>query len=159
MGNKEGLRITDESAMAAWLGKHGVDLEKYKAAYKSFGVESRVRRASQMTQAYRLDGVATLVDAVNGAANATLDRQPLVVVTDVVSQADVGRIAHQRIDQRMMYAPATKWSVTAGGDGPIDDVARQAVTVAMSIEVSPPTPRPLPGPHGLPRDVWTVCAP
>ena len=89
-------------------------------------------------------------NAVNGAANATLDRQPLVVVTDVVSQADVGRIAHQRIDQRMMYAPATKWSVTAGGDGPIDDVARHAVTVAMSMP---------PGAVHLDFDPAATCAP
>ena len=59
-------------------------------------------------------------NGVNGAANANLDRQPLVMVTDVVSQADVARIAHQKIDQRMMYAPATKWGATIGGAGPVD---------------------------------------
>jgi thiol:disulfide interchange protein DsbA len=62
--HKEGLRITDESAMAAWLGKNKVDVEKYKAAYRSFGVESRIKRAQQMTEAYRIDGVPSL--AVQG---------------------------------------------------------------------------------------------
>jgi acetolactate synthase I/II/III large subunit len=33
--------------------------------------------------------------AVNGVANAWLDRQPAVIVTDVVSAADRERIAHQ----------------------------------------------------------------
>ena len=86
--HKEGLRITDESAMAAWLGKHGVDLEKYKAAYRSFGVETKLKRAQQMTQAYRLDGVPTL--AVQGryvlSASMLNDRQELLNATDQAIQ-------------------------------------------------------------------------
>ena len=82
--HKEGLRITSESAVEEWLGKKGVSVEKYKAAYKSFGVESRVRRASQMTQAYRLDGVPTFAVQGRFVASASLngDRQQLLSVTD-----------------------------------------------------------------------------
>lgn len=82
--HKEGLRITSESAVEEWLGKKGVSVEKYKAAYKSFGVESRVRRASQMTQAYRLDGVPTFAVQGRYVASASLngDRQQLLSVTD-----------------------------------------------------------------------------
>lgn len=49
--------------------------------------------------------------AVNGAAQATLDRQPLLLITDTVSEASAGRVAHQRIDQRAMLAPVAKASV------------------------------------------------
>jgi thiol:disulfide interchange protein DsbA len=49
---------------ADWLAKQGVDRAKYDAAFHSFTVESRLRRALQMSQAYRLDGVPTL--AVQG---------------------------------------------------------------------------------------------
>lgn len=49
---------------ADWLVKQGVDRAKYDAAFHSFTVESRLRRALQMSQAYRLDGVPTL--AVQG---------------------------------------------------------------------------------------------
>ena len=49
---------------ADWLGKQKVDMAKYDAAFRSFTVESRVRRATQMSRAYRLDGVPTL--AVQG---------------------------------------------------------------------------------------------
>lgn len=82
--HKEGLRITSESAVEEWLGKKGVSVEKYKAAYKSFGVESRVRRASQMTQAYRLDGVPAFAVQGRYVASASLnnDRQQLLSVTD-----------------------------------------------------------------------------
>lgn len=82
--HKENLRITSESAVEEWLGKKGVSVEKYKAAYKSFGVESRLRRAAQMTQSYKIDGVPTF--AVQGrfvaSATANTDRQQLLSVTD-----------------------------------------------------------------------------
>src|SRR3954453_19214245 len=48
--------------------------------------------------------------AVNGAAQATLDRFPLLVVTDCVGAADRLRYGHQRFDQQQMFAPLTKWS-------------------------------------------------
>lgn len=82
--HKEGLRITDESVMTGWLGKRGIDLEKYKAAYRSFGVESKLKRAQQMTQSYRIDGVPAL--AVQGryvvSASMINDRQELLNATD-----------------------------------------------------------------------------
>ena len=49
---------------ADWLAKQKVDMAKYDAAFRSFTVESRLRRATQMSRAYRLDGVPTL--AVQG---------------------------------------------------------------------------------------------
>ncbi len=84
--HKENLRITDESAMTAWLAKKGVDVEKYKAAYRSFGVETKLKRALQMTQAYRIDGVPAL--AIQGryvlSASMINDRQELLNATDQV---------------------------------------------------------------------------
>lgn len=67
---------------------------------------------------------------VNGVANALLDRQQLVVVTDAVSAHDYRRIAHQRLDQRALFAPVTKRSVTAGVDACA--VVAAAVTDAMT---------------------------
>ena len=91
--HKDNLRITSESAVEAWLGKQGVSVDKYKAAYRSFGVESRLRRATQMTQAYRIDGVPSF--AVQGryvtSATQNPNRQQLLSVTaelvDVAARA------------------------------------------------------------------------
>jgi len=82
--HKENLRITSESAVEEWLGKKGVSVEKYKAAYKSFGVESRLRRAAQMTQAYKIDGVPAFAVQGRYIISATLnnDRQRMLAVTD-----------------------------------------------------------------------------
>ena len=46
--------------VADWLAKQKVDMAKYDAAFHSFSVESKLRRAAQMASAYRLEGVPTL---------------------------------------------------------------------------------------------------
>ena len=46
--------------VAEWLAKQKVDMAKYDAAFHSFSVESKLRRAAQMASAYRLDGVPTM---------------------------------------------------------------------------------------------------
>ena len=57
--------------------------------------------------ATRGPGVAS---AANGAAQATLDRFPLLVVTDCVPSAQRERFAHQRFDQQQLMGAVTKWS-------------------------------------------------
>ena len=61
--------------------------------------------------------------AVNGAAQATLDRQPLVLITDTVPQSSADRVAHQRIDQRALFAPVIVGAVTFGDATPDEDLA------------------------------------
>jgi thiol:disulfide interchange protein DsbA len=58
------LRVADEAALTEWLGKQGVDMKKFAAAYRSFTVEGKLKRAAQLTQAYKIDGVPSM--AVNG---------------------------------------------------------------------------------------------
>lgn len=47
--------------VADWLAAQKVDMKKYDAALHSFTVASKLRRASQMAGAYRLDGVPAIV--------------------------------------------------------------------------------------------------
>lgn len=105
---------------------------------------------------------------VNGVANALLDRQQLVLVADAVSGADYERIAHQRIDQRAMFTPVTKRSVTVGAGDPAATVGA-AVADAMSYPRGPvhldfdPTgsstaPAPVAEPDAVnPVDVERLC--
>ena len=67
------LRVANEAALTEWLGKQGVDTKQFAAAYRSFSVEGKLKRAAQLTQAYKIEGVPTM--AVNGR---------YVVVTDNV---------------------------------------------------------------------------
>ncbi len=73
---------------------------------------------------------------VNGVANALLDRQQLVLITDAVSATDYRRIAHQRLDQRALLGTVTKASATVG-TGDVAAAARQAIATAMA---DPPGP-------------------
>jgi acetolactate synthase-1/2/3 large subunit len=91
--------------------------------------------------------------AVNGVAQANLDRQPIVVVTDCVSSGEYDRISHQRLDHDVLFAAATKASVRwAAGDGSVpDDAVAMAVTGrpgAVHIDLDP----------SAPRSTWTAKA-
>jgi acetolactate synthase-1/2/3 large subunit len=71
-----------------------------------------------------------LASAVNGLAQATLDRYPLLLVSDTVSQADAVRVAHQRVDQVATAAPVTKFSGVLGARDP-EGVAGAAARLAL----------------------------
>ena len=62
--HKDRLRTDDPQAMGEWLQKQGVDPKKFNDTMKSFGVQSKTRRAMQLTVAYKIDGTPAM--AVNG---------------------------------------------------------------------------------------------
>jgi thiol:disulfide interchange protein DsbA len=62
--HREHLRTDNVQALNEWLQKQGVDPKKFNDVMKSFGVESKTRRAAQLTAAYKIDGTPEL--AVNG---------------------------------------------------------------------------------------------
>ena len=55
-----------------------------------------------------------LTNALNGVAQAQLDRFPLLLISDTVSRESSSRIAHQRLDQVATTTPITKWSGVLG---------------------------------------------
>jgi thiol:disulfide interchange protein DsbA len=59
--HKQRLRTDNPAALDEWLGKSGVDLKKFEAAMKSFGVQSKVKRAAQLTAGARIDGTPALM--------------------------------------------------------------------------------------------------
>jgi acetolactate synthase-1/2/3 large subunit len=74
--------------------------------------------------------------AVNGAAHALLDRQPVLLVSDCVPAANRGRVAHQRLDHAALLGPVTKGSFVVGATTTADDV-RAAVALSLA---GPPGP-------------------
>ncbi len=60
----ERLRTDDARALNGWLQKQGVDAKRFEEVIKSFGVQSKVRQAQQLTVAYRIDGTPAM--AVHG---------------------------------------------------------------------------------------------
>jgi thiol:disulfide interchange protein DsbA len=62
--HQERLNTRNPATLADWLRKQNVDPKRYEEAFKSFGVQSKVRRAAQVSTAYRIDGTPAL--AVHG---------------------------------------------------------------------------------------------
>ncbi len=54
------LNLTDEDSITAMVGKLGVDTAKFKAAFNSFGVNTKAQQATKLSESYRIDGVPTL---------------------------------------------------------------------------------------------------
>lgn len=67
-----------------------------------------------------------MASAANGLAQATLDRFPLLLISDAVSQAHAHRVDHQRLDQVAIAAPLTKWSGVLGTVDPVAVVVAAA---------------------------------
>ncbi len=58
------MRLFDEQSITNWFKEKGVDAEEFRKAYRSFIVDMKVRRASQLGNRLGLDGVPSFV--VNG---------------------------------------------------------------------------------------------
>jgi protein dithiol oxidoreductase (disulfide-forming) len=62
--HRDRLRSDDQQSMVQWLQKNGIDANRFFDTMKSFGVQSKLRRATQLTVAYRIDGTPAM--AVQG---------------------------------------------------------------------------------------------
>jgi len=59
--HKENKRLITENEIADWVATQGIDRNTFLATYRSFAVVSKARAARQMADAYRIDGVPTIV--------------------------------------------------------------------------------------------------
>lgn len=55
--HKENKNLGNKRIREEWLKSAGIDVNKYNDVEKSFTVNSKVNRARQLTQAYKVDGV------------------------------------------------------------------------------------------------------
>ncbi|HLO96782.1 MAG TPA: thiol:disulfide interchange protein DsbA/DsbL [Burkholderiaceae bacterium] len=58
--HRQGQRLDELDAMAAFLAKHGVDAAKFKDTFGSFGIENKCRQADKQAEAFRIDGVPSV---------------------------------------------------------------------------------------------------
>ena len=70
--HKSNLRTDNEAALSEWLQKNGVDPKKFMDTMKSFGVQSKLKRATQQTVAYKIDGTPAM--AVAGRYTVSADQ-------------------------------------------------------------------------------------
>ena len=60
----EDNRLNTEQQMIDFLGKHGIDTDKFMEKYRSFGTEARIKKASNLAKKYQIDSVPTII--ING---------------------------------------------------------------------------------------------
>ena len=59
--HKDRLRTDNPAALGEWLTRNGVDPKKLEATMKSFAVQSKLKRAVQLTAASRIDGTPAIM--------------------------------------------------------------------------------------------------
>jgi thiol:disulfide interchange protein DsbA len=88
--HKANLRTDNEAALTEWLQKNGVEPRKFIDTMKSFGVQSKLRRATQQTVAYKIDGTPAMAVAGRYTVSAEQGRTQqgmLQVVDGLVAMA------------------------------------------------------------------------
>ncbi|TMH32665.1 MAG: thiol:disulfide interchange protein DsbA/DsbL [Betaproteobacteria bacterium] len=70
--HRDHLRTDDPQAMTEWLSRQGVEPKKFFDTMKSFGVQSKTRRAAQLSVAYKIDGTPAM--AVQGRYTVSADQ-------------------------------------------------------------------------------------
>lgn len=91
--HKEKLQLTTDAAITAWMVKQGVDKAKFLEAYNSFSVNSKAKRAAQIQDQYKVEGVPAMGVAgkfyIDGNLAGSMDRA-LVVADYLIAQTRKG---------------------------------------------------------------------
>jgi thiol:disulfide interchange protein DsbA len=58
--HQQNKRLGTESDVTAFVTANGVDAAKFTEAYRGFGVNTKVNRAKQLSEAYKIDGVPAI---------------------------------------------------------------------------------------------------
>ncbi len=86
--------LNTDASILAWAQKQGVDKAKFEETYKSFGVASKLKRAVQLQNDFKVEGVPSLGVAgrfyTDGSLAGNMDRA-LKVAEFLIAQARQGR--------------------------------------------------------------------
>jgi len=90
----ERQQLNSPQALAAWADKNGLPEKKFIETYNSFGVASKARRATQLQEAFKVQGVPALGIAgrfyTDGSLTQTMDRS-LQVAEYLIGEVRRGR--------------------------------------------------------------------
>ena len=90
----ERLPLNTDASILAWIEKQGVDKTKFADTAKSFGVASKLKRAVQLQNDFKIEGVPSLGVAgkyyIDGTSAGSMDRA-LQVTDSLLAQVRQGR--------------------------------------------------------------------
>ncbi len=86
--HKDKLDLDDEDELMAWIGKQGVDVAKFKSAYRSFSAQTRAMKGAQAARKAEITGVpALMVDGkYTTSVSMTITEERLFEVLDQLIQ-------------------------------------------------------------------------
>jgi thiol:disulfide interchange protein DsbA len=90
----EKQQLTRGDAIADWMAKQGVDKAKFTEQYNSFTVATKASKATQLQNAYRVEGVPAMGVAGRFYTDGTLARnmsRALQIVDFLVAEVRAGR--------------------------------------------------------------------
>lgn len=92
--HEKNVKLYDDATILEWAGQQGVDARKFSEAYTSFGVQSKMKRADQMAQAYKVQGVPAI--AVDGRYMVL--NEGLKSYEDLLTRADqlIGKVRSEK---------------------------------------------------------------
>jgi len=85
--HKVGSKLYDDKSITAWVAAQGVDAKRFTEAYNSFAVVSKAKRADQMVQTYKIQGVPAM----------TVDGKYLVTGKELKGLAELPSLTDQVI--------------------------------------------------------------
>ena len=90
----ERLPLNSDDSIQNWIEKQGVDKTKFADTFKSFGVASKLKRAVQLQNDFKIEGVPSLGVAgkfyIDGTLAGTMERA-LQVAESLLAQVRQGR--------------------------------------------------------------------
>ena len=90
----ERLPLNTDASIQTWIEKQGVDKTKFADTFKSFGVASKVKRAVQLQNDFKIEGVPSLGVAgkfyIDGTLAGSMERA-LQVAESMLAQVRQGR--------------------------------------------------------------------
>jgi protein dithiol oxidoreductase (disulfide-forming) len=86
--------LNTQATIGAWIEKQGMDKTKFDALYNSFSISTKARKATQLQDEFKVDGVPALGIAgrfyTSGSVAQTMDRA-LAVTDFLIDQVRKGR--------------------------------------------------------------------
>ena len=86
--------LNSDASVLAWAEKQGVDKAKFSETFKSFGVASKLKRAVQLQNEFKVEGVPSLGVAgryyIDGTLAGSMDRA-LKVAESLINQTRSGK--------------------------------------------------------------------
>jgi thiol:disulfide interchange protein DsbA len=90
----EKLMLNTDASVIAWAEKQGVDKVKFNETYKSFGVATKLKRAVQLQNEFKVEGVPSLGVAgryyIDGTLATSMERA-LKVAESLITQTRAQR--------------------------------------------------------------------